>query len=63
MCERGILICGTGAGMAIAANKVPGIYAAVCHGIYTAQKAMHVIDACYESAGTGKKILIENYVI
>ena len=29
--ERGILICGTGIGMCITANKVPGIRAAVCH--------------------------------
>ena len=29
-CERGILLCGTGIGMSIAANKVPGIRAAVC---------------------------------
>ena len=30
-CERGILVCGTGIGVGIAANKVPGILAAVCH--------------------------------
>ena len=29
--ERGILVCGTGVGAAIAANKTPGIRAAVCH--------------------------------
>lgn len=34
--ERGILICGTGVGISLAANKVPGIRAAVCSEAYTA---------------------------
>lgn len=36
-CEMGILICGTGIGMSIAANKVKGIRAAVCNDSFTAQ--------------------------
>jgi len=38
-CERGILICGTGIGMTIAANKVKGIRAAVCHDLYSAERS------------------------
>jgi len=37
--ERGILICGTGIGVAIAAGKVPGIRAALCHDTYSAERA------------------------
>jgi D-erythrulose 4-phosphate isomerase len=37
--ERGILICGTGIGVAISANKVPGIRAALTHDTYSAERA------------------------
>jgi len=34
--ERGILICGTGIGMSIAANKIPGVRAALCYDVFPA---------------------------
>src|SRR5271157_5226970 len=43
--ERGILMCGTGLGMAITANKVPGIRAATCHDTYSAERARKSNDA------------------
>ena len=38
--DRGILLCGTGIGMSIAANKVPGIFAALCSDTYSAERAI-----------------------
>lgn len=39
VCDRGILVCGTGIGMSIAANKVKGAYAACVNDVYQAQRA------------------------
>jgi ribose 5-phosphate isomerase B len=42
--ERGILICGSGAGAAIAANKMPGIRACLCQDTYTAHQGVEHDD-------------------
>lgn len=44
-CEKGILICGTGIGISIVANKVPGIRAALCHDCFSAQATREHNDA------------------
>jgi ribose 5-phosphate isomerase B len=38
--ERGIILCGSGVGACIAANKIKGIYASVCHDSYTAHQGV-----------------------
>jgi ribose 5-phosphate isomerase B len=43
--DRGILICGSGIGISIAANKIKGIRAALCHNTYTAEMARRHNDA------------------
>jgi ribose 5-phosphate isomerase B len=43
--DRGVLICGTGIGMCIAANKVRGIRAAQCYNVFTARRARRHNDA------------------
>jgi len=43
--DRGILICSTGIGMSIVANKVPGIRAAICHDTFSARRAREHNDA------------------
>lgn len=41
---RSIMVCGTGVGAAIAANKIPGIRAAVCHDTYSAHQSVEHDD-------------------
>jgi len=53
--ERGILICSTGIGMSIAANKVKGIRAALCHDAFSAQRARQHNDANILCLGAGEK--------
>ncbi|WP_200763927.1 ribose 5-phosphate isomerase B [Nitrosophilus alvini] len=56
----GVLICGTGIGMSIAANKVKGIRAALCHDAYTAAMARAHNDAnilCFGERVVGKGVI------
>jgi ribose 5-phosphate isomerase B len=38
--ERGVLVCGSGVGASIAANKIRGVYAAICHDTYSAHQGV-----------------------
>ena len=42
--ERGVLVCGSGVGASVAANKIPGIRAAVCHDVYSAHQGVEHDD-------------------
>ncbi len=58
--DRGILICGTGLGMSIAANKVPGVRAAPCHDDLTAELSRRHNDLnvlCLSGDIVGEKIV------
>ena len=50
--DRGILICGTGIGMCIAANKVPGIYAALCSDAYSTERSIKSNNANVMTLGS-----------
>ncbi|NLM42320.1 MAG: ribose 5-phosphate isomerase B [Firmicutes bacterium] len=61
-CERGILICGTGIGMSIAANKVQGIRAALCGDTFSARMAREHNDAnilCLGARVTGLGLMLD----
>ena len=58
--DRGILICGTGLGMSIAANKFPGVRAAPCHDDFTAELSRRHNDLnvlCLSGDIVGEKIV------
>ncbi|HEY8472366.1 MAG TPA: ribose 5-phosphate isomerase B [Natronosporangium sp.] len=60
--DRGILVCGTGVGAAIAANKYPGIRAALCHDSYSAHQCVEHDDAnvlCLGAQIVGDRVAYE----
>lgn len=66
--ERGIVVCGSGAGAAIAACKLPGIRAAVCHDAYSARQAVEHDDLnvlCLGSRVIGQalaKVVVDEFL-
>jgi ribose 5-phosphate isomerase B len=42
--DRGVLVCGSGVGASVAANKLPGIRAAICHDVYSAHQGVEHDD-------------------
>lgn len=60
--DRGILVCGTGIGMSIAANKVKGVYAALLTDVYSAERAIKSNNsniACLGAFTVGEKLAVE----
>lgn len=60
--DRGIMVCGTGVGASIAANKVPGIRAAVCHDIYSSHQSVEHDDVnimCVGAQIIGPVLVVE----
>jgi ribose 5-phosphate isomerase B len=61
-CERGIVICGSGVGVSVAANKVPGIRAAMCHDTYSARQGVEHDDMnvlCLGARVIGRELMLE----
>jgi ribose 5-phosphate isomerase B len=59
--EAGVLICGSGAGVSIAANKIRGVRAALCHDAFTARQSREDDDAnviCLGSSVVGLQVAI-----
>lgn len=60
-CERGILVCGTGIGVSLVANKVPGIRCAHCHDTYSAKYTRLHNDA--NMLAFGQKVIGEGLML
>ena len=61
-CDRGILICGTGIGMSMVANRFDGIRAALCHELFTARMSREHNDAnvlCLGARVVGPGLAVE----
>lgn len=60
--DRAVLVCGTGVGACIAANKIPGIRAALCHDVYSAHQCVEHDDVnvlCLGAQIVGHKLVEE----
>jgi len=60
--ERGVLLCGSGVGIAVAANKIPGIRAGVCHDTYSAHQGVEHDDVnvlCLGARIVGEELAAE----
>jgi ribose 5-phosphate isomerase B len=51
--ERGVLVCGSGVGASVAASKIPGIRAAICHDVYSAHQGVEHDDLNVLCLGSG----------
>jgi ribose 5-phosphate isomerase B len=66
--DRGVIVCGSGAGVAVAACKFPGVRAAVCHDAYTARQSVEHDDVnvmCVGSRVVGAalaRMLVETFL-
>ena len=66
--ERGVLVCGSGVGASVAASKIPGIRAAICHDAYSAHQGVEHDDMnvlCLGSEIVGPSLardLVERYL-
>ena len=60
--DRGVLLCGSGVGASVAANKVPGVRAAVCHDTFSARQGVEDDDMnvlCLGARVIGQKLALD----